>query len=419
MKQRVRNIRRYEPRHRRAAYALLLPALLIARAPEAATAGAAEAQDPFRFYLADRYMYDDNLFRIPDGLLASDPSVAPPASLDDYINRASAGARIRMDSSRQVFSADLRIDDVRYDRNDDLNYTGGAANVAWDWQAGHRWSGKLNGRYDRSQASLSNYIFFGKDVVDTAILGAEFRFAIGSRWRLLAAGAAADTDHSSDIRRVDNFESQTGRGGIEYVTPAGNLFALEYRYTDAKFPVAHDLGADIDYEERVPGARLEYAFTEKTQLKASAGYLERDRANPVSADYSGEIWDLTLRWEPRTKLYFDLKAWHELKAYADSESDYFVTDGGSITPTWEPTTKIKVSAELAYETQDYIDAGVLLPPIEAGRKDDVTSALLGIDYTPRDIVTIGLGYRWVDRESNRDFRGYDGNMFSAQVRINL
>lgn len=402
--------------------AFALTALFGLRA--AGAAGAPDAGDPFRFYVLDRYTYDDNLFRVPDGLLASDPSILPPASLDDYINRASAGARIRMDTSRQVFSADLRLDDVRYNRNDDLNYTGGAANVAWDWQAGHRWSGKLNAQYDRSQASLANYIFFGKDLVDTALLGAEFRMGIGSRWRLLAAGAAADTDHSSDVRRVDNFESQTGRGGVEYVTPAGNLFALEYRYTDAKFPVARDVGVDLAYEERVPGVRLEYAFTEKTQLKARAGYLERERANPASADYSGEIWDLALRWEPRTKLYFDIKAWHELKAYADLESDYFVSDGGSITPTWEPTTKIKIAAAFAYEQQDYIDAspnigGVLLPPTEADRQDDVSSALLSIDYTPRDIVTIGLGYRWVDRASNRDLRDYDDNMVSAQLRINL
>lgn len=419
MKQRIRNIRKHERGHRHAACVFLLPALLISQAPDAATPTGADAQDTFRFYVANRYTYDDNLFRIPDGLLASDPSILPPASLDDYINRASAGARIRMDTSRQVFSADLRIDDVRYNRNDDLNYTGGAANVAWDWQAGHRWSGKFNAQYDRSQASLANYIFFGKDVVDTAIFGAEFRYGIGSRWRLLAAGAAADTDHSSDVRRVDNFESQTGRGGIEYVTPAGNLFALEYRYTDAKFPVARDFGANLAYEERVPGARLEYAFTEQTQLKARAGYLERDYANSASADYSGEIWDVTLRWEPRTQLYFDLKAWHELKAYADSESDYFVTDGGSITPTWEPTTRIKVAAAFAYEQQDYVGVGVLLPPIEGNRRDDVTSALVSIDYTPRDIVTIGLGYRWVDRESNRDFRAYDDNLISAQLRINL
>lgn len=393
----------------------------MARTPDAATSDGStspDAADPIQFFIADRYLYDDNLFRVPDGLLESDPSILPPESLEDYVNRASAGLRLRLDASRQVFHADLRIDDVRYDRNDDLNYTGGNAQVAWDWQAGSNWSGKLNGQYDRSQASLANYRFFNKDIVDTALYGLEVRYAIGSRWRLLAAGAGADTDHSAQLRSVENFESVTGRGGLEYETPAGNLFALEYRYTDADFPVAESLaGAPRGYTERVPGVRMEYAFTEITQLRARAGYLERDYQDPTSGDYSGEIWDVVLHWAPRSKLYVDFKAWHELKAYADAESDYFVADGGSITPTWEPTTKITVAAAFSYEKQDYIGVSLLAPPIEGGREDEAQAAQLTFDYTPRDLLSIGLAYRWTDRESNREFRGYDDNVASVQVKL--
>ncbi|HWK75581.1 MAG TPA: XrtB/PEP-CTERM-associated polysaccharide biosynthesis outer membrane protein EpsL [Povalibacter sp.] len=383
---------------------------------------AAEAQDPFKFTLADRYLYDDNLFRIPDGLLASDPSIARPKSLNDHVNRASAGMRIRLDASRQVFFADLRLDDVRYQRNDDLDHTGASADVRWDWQLGSRLSGKLTAQYDRAQASLANYRFFSKDIVDAQLYGAELRYAIGARWRLLAAGALMDTDHSAELRRVENFKSTSGRGGVEYVTPAGNLIALEYRSTDAKFPIAEDLaGAARGYNERVPGVRVEYDFTEKTRLKVRAGYLKREYDNPALADYSGTIADATVRWEPRSKIYFDLKAWHELKAYVDAESDYFVADGVSIAPTWEPTEKIQIAAQYSYESQDYQgDSLVLLPtPLERGRNDDVQTLQLGIDYTPRDLVTIGIAYRWTDRSSNRDFRGYDDNMISAQLKLNL
>lgn len=383
---------------------------------------AAEVQDPFKFTLADRYLYDDNLFRIPDGLLASDPSIAPPESLKDYVNRASAGMRMRLDASRQVFFADLRLDDVRYRRNDDLDYTGGSADVRWDWQLGSRLSGKLTAQYDRTEASLANYRFFSKDIVDAQLYGAEFRYAIGARWRLLAAGALMDTDHSAELRRVENFESTSGRGGVEYVTPAGNLIALEYRSTDAKFPIAEDLaGAPRGYSERAPGVRVEYDFTEKTRMQLRAGYLKREYDNPVLADYSGAIADATLSWEPRSKIHFDFKAWHQLKAYVDAESDYFVADGVSIAPAWQPTEKIQIAAQYSYESQDYQgDSLVLLPvPLEQDRNDDVQALQLGIDYTPRDLVTIGIAYRWTDRSSNRDFRGYDDNMISAQLKVNL
>lgn len=399
-----------------AASALILPALLMAGAANAA--GAPDEGDPVQFFVMDRYLYDDNLFRIPDGLLESDPTLPPPRSLDDYVNRASAGVRVRLDASRQVFHADLRIDDVRYDENDYLDYTGGSADLLWNFEVGSHWAGRLFGTYDRSQASLSNYRFFQKDIVDAAAYGGEVRFKIGSRWRLMGGIAAADTDHGSELRSIENFESTTTRGGIEYETPAGSVFALDYRFTDASFPVAESLaGAPRGYEENEPSVRVEYVYSVKTRFTGRLGYLDRDYDDPLAGDYSGEVWDLRLLWEPRTKLTFDIQAWHKLKAYTDAESNYFEGDGFSIEPVWEPTEKISLGAEFSYENQDYIGSDLVIAPIEAGREDEVTSLRLGLNYTPRDFISIGLAYRWLDRESNREFRGYDNNVASAEIKL--
>ncbi len=402
------------------ACAICIPALLAVASVNAANSP--DAADPIQFFVMDRYMYDDNLFRVPDGLLESDPTLARPQSLDDYVNRASAGLRLRLDASRQVFHADVRIDDVRYDRNDDLNYTGGSADLLWNFEVGSNWSGKLFGQYDKQQASLANYRFFQKDIVDVAAYGGELRYKIGSRWRVMGGIAAADTDHSADLRQTENFESTTSRGAIEYETPAGSVFALDYRFTEADFPVAESLaGAPRGYEESEPGVRIEYAYSVKTQFFGHLGYVDRDYDDPLAGDYSGEVWDVRMLWEPRSKLTFDLKAWHKLKAYADAESDYYEGDGVSIGPTWEATTKLKFAAEFSYEKQDYIGSalflGPIVDPIEAGREDEVKGAQFSLDYTPRDLISFGLAYRWVDRESNRDFRGYDANMASAQIKL--
>src|SRR5882672_9598632 len=59
--------------------------------------------DPVEFYLADELSYDDNLFRVPEGLAASDPAAIGVPSTDDLLNRASAGVHGRWDLSRQVF----------------------------------------------------------------------------------------------------------------------------------------------------------------------------------------------------------------------------------------------------------------------------------------------------------------------------
>jgi len=59
-----------------------------------------------------------------------------------------------------------------------------------------------------------------------------------------------------------------------------------------------------------------------------------------------------------------------------------------------------------------------LLPGESERKDEVWATQFNIDYTPRDFLSIGLAYRWMERDSNRaDFRGYYDNIASAQIKL--
>lgn len=382
---------------------------------------APSADNPVDLYFSDQYSYDDNLFRVPDALLQS--AIASPVvkSLDDYVNRASVGLQVRLDAARQVFELGLRMDDVRYARNDDLNYRGGSGELAWDWKLASNWSGSVHGKYDRALASFANYLFFAKDVVDTATYGGEVRYAIGSRWALLGGASFADTDHSAVVRRIDEFKGATYRGGVEYRTPGGSTIGLDYRDTTAKFPIADSLpgGVPYRYDEQQEGLNVLYAYSVITQIRLRAAYVKRDYLDPRLGDYSGTSGNVLVHWEPRTKLYFDVKGWHELTAYADAESDYYVSDGGSITPTWEPTTKITLAGVLSYENQDYVGDSTSLTPLESGREDKVTSTQVKLDYAPRDFLSFGLSYRWVQRDSNRVLRDYDDSIYAANFKVTL
>jgi hypothetical protein len=385
------------------------------------SAAATDAADPFDFFVSDRYLYDDNLFRVPSGVLPTDPGAAAVKSRDDSINRLSAGIAARMDAARQVFALNLRADDVRYQQNDDLDYTGGSGTLLWDWKLGHGWSGRVQGRYDRALASFSNYQLFVRDIVDVATYGAQLHYDIGSRWGVYAGGNIATAQHSAEIRKVNEFRGETGRAGLEYKTPSGNLFGFGYDFTNATFPVAQRTPGTVvpNYKDTVPAFVMSYAFTVKTSLYVRAGYLSRDYDDPSLGDFSGDVWNVNLHWEPRTKLYFDIKGWHELKAYSDAESDYFVANGGSIGPTWEPTETIKIEAVYTMERQNYTGIELLLPQDTSRRKDDVNSAQLSIEYAPRDFFSLELGYNWIKRDSNRDFHAYDDNVAYAQLKFTL
>jgi len=383
---------------------------------------AADAADPFKIFVSDRYSYEDNLFRVPDSVLAGDPAAVNIQSFDDYVNRLSAGIETRVDASRQVFLLNLRFDDVRYSENDYLDYHGGSGDLKWNFDIGKRWSGLIDAHYDRQQAGFSNYELFVKDLVATQSYTGELRFKIGSRWALMGGATIGDSSHSAAVRKTSNMESELGRFGIEYQTPNNSLIALEYAYMDATFPEAEQLfNREIGFKQTVPGFRARYVFSGKTRISARGGYLKRDYTNPASGDYSGNVWNVTAYWEPRAQIYFDIEAYHELKAYTDAEADYFVATGFRVAPTWAPTTTMNFELGLTMEDQSYRAVATPFSDIGSGpgREDDVKSAALTWNYNPRDYLNVSLAYRWLDRDSNFERRRHDAEIASAQVRVSF
>jgi hypothetical protein len=386
-----------------------------------AQAAGPTAADPFKVYVSDRFSYEDNLFRVSDSVRDAGEEVRGVASFEDYINRLSAGIQTRVDASRQVFALNLRVDDVRYQENDQLNHRGGTGDLKWNFNLGTHWSGLLDARYDRGQASFSNYELFIKDVVDTQSYLGELRFKIGSRFALLAGGALTDSQHSAPERRESNMESQTGRFGIEYGTPSSTLIALEYGFMEATFPESDRItGVESKFEQTMPLIRGSYMYSEKTRFNARAGYINREfTAGDTNREYSGPTWNFNAYWEPRVQLYFDLELWRELRSYSDSESNYFVSSGVSLRPTWSPTPLMNFALNLSVEDQDYRNSAspeFALPDLP-GRKDDVKSAGLTWEYSPRDYLDFGLSYRWLDRDSNRELRVHEAEIASATIRV--
>jgi opacity protein-like surface antigen len=405
-------------------------ALVLGTSAHAAEANKPDAADPFDFYISDEYTYDDNLFRVPENLSLIDPTQAdieslPGRSEDDYINKISVGANLRLDASRQVFNVGVRFDDVRYKRNEDLDYYGGNATLGWEWQLGSRLEGRVLGLYDRTQASYANYLLFDRDVVETSSYGLEMRYRIGSRFALLGAGARTSGDHSIELRRDQNFDGDTARVGIEYRTLSNNVFGVDYRDTHVEFDNVPALPGLVrrDFDEEAPGVLVKYAFTVKTSLEARAGYLQRDYLDPAARDYSGEIWSLALRWEPRLPLAFDIKAAHELRSYSDAETDYFEADVFSVGPIWKPRDDFKVTTAFTWERQDYIGNGLQavldgLPTLsDPDRKDEVQSIKVRLDYTMREMVGLGLTYQRIQRDSNRSLREHEGSLVGLQLKV--
>jgi hypothetical protein len=373
-------------------------------------------------WLADQFVYDDNLFRSAEsddlGVDPSDPSRT--VAREDYSNRLMLGVGNDFNWGQQALRLKGRIYDVRFQDNDYLDYTGGDASAAFDFRALTVFSGRLSGGYNRTLADFANTLGTARDLIETFNYNALLRYEIGPRWSISASGGRMETEHDLDSRQQENLEADLGRVSLDYVTPSYHSFGVEYRYIDAKFPnalVAPGSFSSSDYEENAALARFTYTATIRTQFRLSGGYVERERPGTDEGNYSGDVWRAEIDWKPRVKFSTLFAAWRELRAYTDVESDYFVSDGFSLGPTWAPTEKLQFALTVSYEDQEYLASRTLDGiPLDGQRNDDVLNGLFTFTYKPRDQLAIELSYRGSDRDSNRVNRRYDAQTAGIQLR---
>jgi exopolysaccharide biosynthesis operon protein EpsL len=373
------------------------------------------------FTVGVRASYDDNLYRLPEGL---DPATltGPGATRSDVVERALLGVDGHWQWSQQKLLLNVTADHNRYDNNDELDNTAGRGSLQWDWKAGSFLSGKIGGDYSRSLANFANTRFLEKDELSSTGYFATVGFRLGPSWHLKTGARRTETEHSAFQRRFDDSQTDSVIAGLEYETSSENTIGVQARRSEATFQNGLNLDGVMfvrDYTDEALTLEVNRIFSPRTQLVLSAGYLQREYKDPGLAlidrgSFEGGIGEATLDWEATNKITLSIQGWRNLRAYLDSCADYFVALGGSVAATWTPTNKIAMKLDVGYETQDYLGAGVNLP--SDARLDKVGSVGLTIGYSPLRKLRLELSGHVENRDSDRDVLSYDSQIASFGIR---
>ncbi|MEJ0039304.1 MAG: outer membrane beta-barrel protein [Gammaproteobacteria bacterium] len=378
-----------------------------------------EPGDAIRFQLSQTMMRDSNLYRLPDDIEASALSPDAKATRDDVVNRTSASADGGWRFGRQDVEMSVSADSNRYSNNDSLNNTSGSGRADWNWQMASDWSGQLGGSYGRSLSGFTNSRFLARDVLETYDYHSTARYQLTPHWNLNGQARESDGSHDTASRQQDDFESQTAVFGAGYLTGRGDQFGLEYRRTATSFQNETPGPALFEsrrYIDRVANFNLQYAFTVKTSLQGSAGYVWRHYPQGVLGDFAGPTWNASFHWEPRSKTRVTITQWRELNAYLDSESSHFQSRGTRLTVAWLPGARETFAFEVSDEHHDYagFDPASFAQP---ARRDALRSAQTTFTWQPGARLAIDLAYAFERRSSNRPLFDYDDRLVSATLRL--
>ena len=375
--------------------------------------------DTYDFYVADQQTYDSNLYRLSPDLGNIATLVAPDASRADRINTASVGADGQWILGRQVIDFNLHADENRFSHNDALNNTSGYGHALWNWQVGGYFSGQVGVNYDHALASFAETRELGRDLTNTERYFGTARYQVGPHWALYGGVSDLTIDHSASQAKFNNFRLKQGDGGLEYASNTNDTLALEYSYSGGTFPSNNTFSLNgisftPSYHEDLARVILKYSFSDKTQLESYAGYRRRTFTNVDIGGFSGDVWRVALNWQPSDKTQLVVAGWHELRAYLVTESDYFVSRGGSISPVWNATEKLNFALVFSFERQGYVPQSTSVigqGPLNAR----VTTEQANITFSPRRAWICTLIVNHQKRDSNRLSYLFDDKLATASV----
>ena len=368
-------------------------------------------EDHLNVLIGEQFSYDNNVFRLPDYLDVAGV-VGANSSRQDRINSQSLELDGRRTLGRQVFTLDVRADNHRYDRNDDLNNVSTRNRLAWAWELGDQLSGQLGVDYNKSQATFVNTTVYTRNLVTTTDYFAAGRYQLGPHWGIFGALLGAETTLSAATSKTNNNKQKSGDLGTEYALSSTDAIGIEYRYTDTTFPRSL-VPDETNYKEQIERVLFKHAFSERTLLDASFGYLKRTYSTSIVRDFSGNVWRATLEWQgsDKTQIFFD--AWRKLQAYETAETNYFATTGGSISPVWKPTDKISLAVDLTYDNERYLGGG----GFGVSRHDTVRAEHGVVTYTPRPLLILSASVGFENRSSDAVRFAYSDRLLGLNASL--
>jgi hypothetical protein len=384
-------------------------ALDLAVAPLDEVEGGVEKTDHLILYVGDSLTYDNNIYLLPRSItdLSTLPGIGANARREDYIDKISGGLNSEwLLGARQSFDVNLDADYNRYFRNQDLNYVSSNDSAAWNWGLGSALSGKVGVDYLRLLGGFANAEVFSRTVVNRTDYFASTRYQVGPRWGIFAGLIGTDYTVSGPQATFNNSKSKGVDVGADFTFNV-NRIGFDYRYNDSRAgntAVLNGIAFDPDYREERARVLARYALTEKTIVDASAGYLKRDYPSTAIGSFSGEIWRVSLQWQPTPKTQLLLGAWQQLNADLTSQTDYFRDKGVSLTPQWVASEKITFTASISHDDDNYIGSNPIgvfpVAALSQARHDKITGETASVLYTPVRAITLTVGAGHTTRDSN-------------------
>jgi exopolysaccharide biosynthesis operon protein EpsL len=377
----------------------------------------ADELDVLQFNAGLAWQHDSNVFRLSDQ--APTPTIAGNSGRSDSILVTSAGLKLRKPYGLQRFEADVGVEDTKYRKFSNLDFTAVNYAAAWRWSVTPAFHGNLTTdrrEYVDNTADVQGSGQLNRKTLRSTRLDAEYE--IDGVWRVLG-GAFQRTDTNSLSSTFEGDSKVIGaEAGVRYQLPYGASLAYVFRNGKGEYTNNQASAAAVssDFTDREHEVRGEWVGG-RAKLGGRISRLERQYDNIPARDFSGfrSQIDLTYALTGKTSIFAGVA--RELGSYQTPTESYYQESRVFVAPTWQATENIALRARYDYGVRDFKGA---LPGFVASNRSDKTSlASLAVEWKPVRFLTLMAWLQRDQRTSNAFLADYKSNSVGVSAKANF
>lgn len=383
----------------------------------ACTAAFADSLDTLQLSLATQLMADNNVFRLPDDVSASQAGLAHAKS--DRSESLQLGLKLDKSWSLQRVVLDASVSHVHYDDYGFLDYNATNYDGSWMWQVTPRLTGTLAASQSQTLVNYGDYRQFGtRQVVTNANRNLGFDWDASAGWHAIGGLVQSEYRTSTAFAQQTAYRTDALQLGGKYVARSGNwvqLVARDGRGTNPDQALDYAQLLDNSYAERAVELSTLWTMSGKSSLSATLGGRNHQDTHFGQRNFSGLAGNATWTWTPTGKLQLKLIASRDLYAYIESVFPYYFTtsyavvDAIALAPVWQVDAHTQLQARAGWSQRSLEGE---LGPLFRRRVDTPLDLMLEGDWSPLRTLTVSLNLQYERRDSTIPDFGYSDTLLS-------
>lgn len=272
----------------------------------------------------------------------------------------------------------------------------------------------LADEYKKNQDPYATGLSTSKDVYQTNLVDLLASYELSELFNVRAAYANYVVDYDGETNAGRNRADNSISAYLFYkFKPKTSLFT-EYKYVD----VNYDRTIISSSKNNFLYGGVNWAATEKSNLKLKVGVVEKDFADPNLTDFNNVVGELTASQKITESTNLNLVAAREVKETVTPGVDYTIGHRLAATYMQAVTPKLTGSMMLSW-AEDLNNGNLTVDGVTKEKQDTMYAFSPGLDYMLTDWLVAGATYSYNKRDSNFDSSDYTNNSFIVRLTGSL